>query len=90
MVNCRLRRSSGPRVLLTGILPILDDIQVETTHIGDTKIVQFLVDGMKMVAVIGGEDIPLGTGSSPHSPAIQLQHILDRQQIPSRIETVEI
>ena len=90
MVHGGLRRAPGQAVRPGGVLPILDHIQVEATQVIGAKIVQLLVNLVKLVRLVGLRQFLLQLGSAIDSPAIQGQHVVKIQGIRCRVKAIEI
>ena len=85
-----LCRASRYTVLLRGVLPVLDDIQIETAHINGAEIMQLLVNDMEVVIPVGGNDLLLQLLRTRHGPAVQGQHLIAAKHVPGRIEAVQV
>src|SRR5690606_37698788 len=75
---------------LTGVLAILDDIQIKTAEVHRTKVVYFLVNQMKLITMIGFDNFFLQLRRTLHRPAIQRQQILRSYLMLLRIKGIEI
>ena len=72
------------------MLPVLDDIQIETSHIHRAEVVHQLIDAVELILVIGLYYLLLQPAGTLDGPAIQSQHRLRIKQIPGGVKPVQV
>ena len=90
MIDRGLTGTARQAVFCGGVLPVLDDIEVKTTHLGTTEVVDLLVDQVELITLVGVLNLLLQLPCTIHCPAIKLDHLLRCNTIGDRIEAVEI
>ena len=75
---------------LGGVLAVLDHVEVETAHVGDTEVEQLLIDQVEVVLLIGLDDLLLQGMRPADRPLVERDHLFARDQIPGRVEPLQI
>ena len=89
-----LGRTAAAAVRRHGVHSVLENIKIETAHIHDAKLMQLLINKMKLELLIGFKHFFLQVVCPLQRPLIQRQHIFYRHGIrrietPQSIETVD-
>ena len=85
-----LTGTSRHAVSRSGVLTILDDVEVEAAQLLHAEVVHLLVNVPEAVAVVGLFNFALQQQGAIHRPTIQRQHVLRRQQVLRRVEAAEV
>ena len=75
---------------MSGVLAILDHVQVEAAQLPCAEAVYLLVHIQETVLLVGGFDAALKLCGAIHDPLIQRQHIAKRHLIPLGIKAVQV
>ena len=90
MIHRALRRTPSEAAGLGRVQPVLDDVEEEPAHVQYAEIVDALVDSVKFVGLVGLLDGTLKIGSPFYGPAVERDHVVDRDHVLLRIEPVEV
>src|SRR5476651_35004 len=85
-----LRRTACLAVGAGGVLAVLDDIEVETTQLLHAEVVDLRVHVPETVFAVAFLQLTLQQQSTVHSPAVQGEHVLGRQDVGGRVETGQV
>src|SRR5471032_91288 len=85
-----LRRTACLAVGAGGVLAVLDDIEVETTQLLHAEVVDIRVHVPETVFAVAFLQLTLQQQSTVHSPAVQGEHVLVRQDVGGRVETGQV
>jgi len=85
-----LRRAARCAARARGVEPILDDVQIEPAELDDAEIVDLLVDVVKFVVAVRGDDVVLQGEGLGRSPLIDRHQVIERDRMLRGIEAVQI
>jgi len=59
VIHRGLAGTPRPAVLAAGVLPVLEDIEVEAAEVDRAEVMDPLINGVELVGIVGFDDFPL-------------------------------